>query len=446
MNIAIEPFSKNLFCLIDNKKKLLMGLSGGMDSLVMFDLCIKIVPKNQLYAIHVNHGLTNKSKNYEQFVQGVCAANKIPLIIRSEKRTNKNNESIEMWARRIRYHHFHQTLNDINYDYILTAHHANDNCETMLMNLDRGCSINGLKGIPEKNGNIIRPLIKYKKTDIENYANLNNIKYVNDISNNDLSIKRNYVRKTIVNKLEKIDRDVIGKFSLISNKAKTSVVRLNCAIKILAKSIEKNALGHFILEDEKLKLFSDFHKLTLIKELIGEANKPWRSHKYKSIINFFHNSDTGSILRLSDNWTILRDRKKWIMRQNKSTEVNINIKNHGKYNINDFIFSLKKTEKHNFNNNLNIEVIDYDKIKNKNLRIRSWLNGDWFQPLGMNGKKKVSDYLIDNKIDCFKKESQLVFTADDDIIWLCGQRISDKVKVTNNTSNMMELSYSKYAL
>ena len=91
-------------------------------------------------------------------------------------------------------------------------------------------------------------------------------------------------------------------------------------------------------------------------------------------------------------------------------------------------------------------MIDYDKIKNKNLRIRSWLNGDWFQPLGMNGKKKVSDYLIDNKIDCFKKENQLVFTADDDIIWLCGQRISDKVKVTNNTSNMMELSYSKYAL
>jgi tRNA(Ile)-lysidine synthase len=90
-------------------------------------------------------------------------------------------------------------------------------------------------------------------------------------------------------------------------------------------------------------------------------------------------------------------------------------------------------------------VIDYDKIKNKNLRIRSWLNGDWFQPLGMNGKKKISDYLIDNKIDCFKKENQLVLTADDDIIWLCGQRISDKVKVTNSTSNMMELSYNKFA-
>tara|TARA_B100001250_G_scaffold135889_1_gene116274 strand:+ start:249 stop:1589 length:1341 start_codon:yes stop_codon:yes gene_type:complete len=445
MNIAIEPFSKNLFSLIENKKKLLMGISGGMDSLVLLDLCLKILPKNRLYAIHVNHGLSNESKNYEQFVQGVCSSNKIPLIIRSEKRTKKNNESVEMWARRIRYSHFHQALNDINYDYILTAHHANDNCETMLMNLDSGCSINGLKGIPEKNGKVIRPLIKYNKTDIENYANLNNIKYVTDISNNDLTIKRNYVRKTIINKLEAIDSDVIDKFSLISNKAKLSVMRLNYVIKSLAKSIEKNSLGHFLLEDEKLKNFSDFHKLTLIKELIGETSKPWRSYKFNSLTNFFHNSKTGSILILSNNWTILRDRKKWILRQNKSIKVNININNHGKYNINDFTFSLKKTDRHNFNNNLNTEVIDYDKIKNKNLRIRSWLNGDWFQPLGMNGKKKISDYLIDNKIDCFKKENQLVLTADDDIIWLCGQRISDKVKVTNSTSNMMELSYNKFA-
>ncbi|MED5434012.1 MAG: tRNA lysidine(34) synthetase TilS, partial [Candidatus Neomarinimicrobiota bacterium] len=277
-------------------------------------------------------------------------------------------------------------------------------------------------------------------------ANLNNIKYVNDISNNDLTIKRNYVRKIIVNKLETIDRGVTDKFSLIANKAKTSVMRLNYAIKTLAKSIEKNSLGYFLLEDEKLKLISDFHKLTLVKELIGETNKPWRSHKYNSLTNFFHYSDTGSILRLSDNWTILRDRKKWILRQNKSIKVNINIKNHGKYNINDSIFSLKKIDKYNFNNNLSTEVIDYDKIKNKNLRIRSWLNGDWFQPLGMNGKKKVSDYLIDNKIDCFKKDNQLVFTAADEIIWLCGQRISDKVKVTNKTSNMMELSYNKFVL
>ena len=85
-----------------------------------------------------------------------------------------------------------------------------------------------------------------------------------------------------------------------------------------------------------------------------------------------------------------------------------------------------------------------EKVKNKNLKVRSWVYGDSFQPLGMHGKKKVSDFLIDNKIDCFEKQSQLVLTANDDIIWLCGQRISDKVKVTKNTSTMMELSYEKY--
>ena len=111
--------------------------------------------------------------------------------------------------------------------------------------------------------------------------------------------------------------------------------------------------------------------------------------------------------------------------------------------INNTIISFKKTDKQNFQSDLNIELIDFDKIKNKSIQIRNWMKGDKFQPFGMRGSKKVSDYLIDTKVDCFNKEKQLVVTADDEIIWLCGQRLSDKVRVTHDTINLMELSIYK---
>lgn len=445
MKITTRSFAKTLFSLINENKKVLIGLSGGMDSVVLLDLCEKIIPSGKLFAIHINHGLTKESDNHEKFVYKICIDKNIPLILKAEKRTIKRNESDEMWARRIRYNHYFQTLIEKNYDYVLTAHHANDNCETIIMNLDNGCSINGLKGIPSINGKVVRPLIGYKKIDIINYAQSNKINYVDDVSNNDLSIKRNYVRKKVLTKLQKIDKDIINKFSNISNKATQSVSKLNLIIKSFAQSIPKNSLGFFEIKDEELNFFTNYHKLVLIKEIIGETNLPWRSHKYNLLKDYISKSKTGSSLRLNKSWLLLRDRKKWILNQNKIRKTNTTIDDFGKYRLNNgSSLLLSKTDKPTFTKDKNIEVIDYEKVKNKNLKVRSWVYGDSFQPLGMHGKKKVSDFLIDNKIDCFEKQSQLVLTANDDIIWLCGQRISDKVKVTKNTSTMMELSYEKY--
>ena len=445
MKITVESFAKTLFSLINENKKLLIGFSGGMDSSVLLDLCEKIIPPGKLLAIHINHGLTIESDIHEKFVHKICIDKNIPLILKAEKRTKKRNESDEMWARRIRYNHYFQTLVEKNYDYVLTAHHANDNCETIIMNLDNGCSINGLKGIPLVNGKVVRPLMDYKKIDIINYAKSNRINHVDDLSNNDLSIKRNYVRKKVLTKFEEIDKDIINKFSNISNKATKSVSKLNLIIKSFAQSLPKNSLGYFEIKDEKLNYFTTYHKLTLIKEIIGETNLPWRSHKYSLLKDYISKSKTGSNLRLNESWMILRDRKKWILSQNKIRKTNTTIDKFGKYSLNNgSSLLLSKTDKLMFTNDKNIEVIDYEKVKNKNLKVRSWVYGDWFQPLGMQGKKKVSDFLVDTKINCFEKENQLVLTANNDIIWLCGQRISDKVKVTKNTSTMMELSYKKY--
>ena len=132
MKITPKSFAKTLFSLINENKKLLIGLSGGMDSVVLLDLCEKIIPSGKLFAIHINHGLTKESNNHEKFVYKICIDKNIPLILKSEKRTIKRNESDEMWARRIRYNHYFQTLIEKNYDYVLISASAPDDFLSLL--------------------------------------------------------------------------------------------------------------------------------------------------------------------------------------------------------------------------------------------------------------------------------------------------------------------------
>ena len=443
MRISDKNFKSALNLIVPENKKLLIAISGGIDSMVLMDLCSKNIPLNQLHCIHINHNLTDQANEYEDLVVHRCMEKKISLIVKSEKRSDTKGESMEMWGRRIRYRNYFKTLNRVNFDYILTAHHADDNIETILMNIDRGCSPRGLRGIIPKNGKIIRPMLIYKKSDVIKYAKNNNIDYVYDLSNNDTAIKRNYIRKFLVPKLIEKNNLIVKRFSELSRTAQNVIFKEKVIMQHLASKIKIDLDSSYHLNDSDLLNFSTYFKIRLIKEILGESELPWRRHKYDLLRNFFVKSKTGSKLEINNKWMFLRDRNKWILYKNRSKKIKINIDEFGSYNFNDITISLKKTEKRNFDNNINSELIDFDIIKKKHIQIRSWANGDKFQPLGMKGSKKVSDYFIDKKIDNFNKESQLVLTAGDDIIWICGQRLSDKVKITNSTTNIMELSLFK---
>ena len=443
MTISNKSFTRFLNSIIYENNKLLIGISGGIDSMVLFDLCSKNIPKNQLHGIHVNHNLTHQAHDYEIFVKNKFIEKNIPLTIKSEIRNSVKGESMEMWGRRIRYENYFKTLYDLKFDYAITAHHADDNIETILMNIQQGCSIKGLRGIVPKNRQIIRPMLNYKKSDINSYAKKNNIDFIHDISNDDISIKRNYVRKCIVPKLIEKDSLIVNKFSNISQKSQNAILKEKVLMRFLAMKITKSKNDNFNLNDSNVSELNIYFKIRLIKEIIGESDISWRRHKYNLIKHFIVKSKTGSKLEINKSWIILRDRSKWILSYNRAKKSKIDIDRFGYHHINDNIISFKKTDKQNFQSDLNIELIDFDKIKNKSIQIRNWMKGDKFQPLGMRGSKKVSDYLIDTKVDCFNKEKQLVVTADDEIIWLCGQRLSDKVRVTNETINLMELSIYK---
>ncbi|MEC8705952.1 MAG: tRNA lysidine(34) synthetase TilS, partial [Candidatus Neomarinimicrobiota bacterium] len=195
--------------------------------------------------------------------------------------------------------------------------------------------------------------------------------------------------------------------------------------------------------DFSIKSFSNYQKLILIKHIVGEGNIPWRKHRYESLKTFFQKPQTGSLLRINKNWSLLRDRHSWVICKPFNEEVLERLNGEGNYGFKEFNLSLRKIKYLNNRSNNQTEVIDFETIKNKSLLVRSWKKGDRFSPLGMKGSKKLSDYFIDKKLNNYEKKRQLVLTADDEIIWLCGDRISDKVKITNKTSEMLELSYHR---
>ena len=443
MSILSKNFSSSLSLIVGSNKKFLIAISGGVDSEVLLDLCLKNIPLNNLHAIHINHNLTAQASRYEHFVKKNCFKNKIPLTVISENRNNVGGESMEMWGRRIRYKGFYNTLIKLNFDYILTAHHANDNLETVLMNLDRGCYIKGLRGILPKNGKVVRPLIEFKKSDIISYANENKIDFIHDVTNDDITIKRNYVRKKIVPSLIANDRNAVERFLKINRKAQNAISKEKLLTKIAVDSLKKGEDNSFFLEDSKLVGFNSYFKIRLIKEIIGESNLSWSRFRYNELKNFLSKSLSGERFFINKKWVLLRDRINWVLYMNINRKIKINVEEFKTQEFNGEIISFKKTKKRAFSTDVNTELIDLDTVKNKDIQIRNWTSGDKFQPLGMDGSKKVSDYLIDRKIDRLSKEKQLVMTANDEIVWLLGQRISNKFRITNNTSNMLELSMSK---
>ena len=287
MQLNRKNFFNQLTSLVDSDSKILLGFSGGSDSTALLILLCKVLAKENLHAIHINHNLNDYSLKFERFSRKFCSDNNVPLTVIEESRNIITSESDEMWGRRIRYKYFQSLVNDLGFDFIATAHHANDNFETVLMNLDNGCSINGIRGIPERNKNVIRPLLKFKKKDILKYMHQKSINYVDDPSNEDISIKRNFIRKNIMTKIEALDDKYIDKLSLISMEATLAVNKLHSIIKQYIEQRIDIKSDKIILSDFSIKSFSNYQKLILIKHIVGEGNIPWRKHRYESLKTSF---------------------------------------------------------------------------------------------------------------------------------------------------------------
>ena len=439
--LTFNSFNCEISKFLSNNNNLLLAISGGMDSVALLHLCLGLRPKHKLYAVHINHGLRLESMFEQKFVNNLCMKYKIPLFIKKCDPNFANGESMEMWARRVRHDTYLSAKGKFNCDYILTAHHANDLVETILMHLDSGCGIEGLKGIPKKNRHIIRPLLPYKKSEIKKYIKRKKINFILDESNNDVRIKRNYIRHQILEPWEDETENVIERFLQLSEKANFAIDRMNGVISQFAKSTKmKNGL--IVIPNKLTQVLSKNHFIRLVKILVKEQNISWRRNKWESLIQWVGTSMTGSKYYINNEWTILKNRDHFILSNKIYNSISMKINNEGNIFFDDFSIKIKKTDGLIKNDSPLYETIDGAFVANKKLLLRTWKDGDRYKPLGMNGHKKISDLLIDNKVDGFTKDEQLVLTANDEIIWVCGRSISDQVKVTKKTTNFLELSFT----
>ena len=327
----------------------------------------------------------------------------------------------------------------------MTGHHCNDHAETILMNLSRQTGILGMLGIQQKNGKIIRPLLSFNKKELFDFANRWGLQFVNDSTNSDISFPRNFIRKKVVKPWEEKVPSLVKSIYKTSKNMGEWKLLLDQILRTLIIDNLKKSRQRIEIPISSINILPPLGKLRLFQLLFKEDKNIWSKHDFKMLEQFLITPTTGKISKLISPWLLLHDRgliiaikKKQVMleKQIKITPNKLIFFNNEGYEINT------KTDSYKFTESRNKEIIDWSKLKNKNLKIRVWKTGDIFQPLGMKNKKKVSDFLIDEKINNISKKYQSVLTVDGEIAWVCGIRISEWVKITKSTKEIALLKYN----
>ena len=331
---------------ISSECRLLVALSGGCDSVALLHLCQKLKRKfgTDIYAVHVNHGLRKASSMEELFVKDLCKEWEIDLEVFYPLRNQVKGESIEMWARGVRYEAYEFARKKFNCNWVLTAHHANDQVETILMHLDAGCSVKGLQGIPTQNNYILRPLLIFSQASIETYVKDNDLNFVKDKSNWDLSIQRNFIRHEIVNRWSQNTDQLVSRFGELSKLAVDAVTRMDAVISKLANQAIKKENGQILLMDEQFDFLSKKQLVRLTKFIIGENMISWRRHRWETLSQWFRKAKIGSILELNRAWTVLRDRNCWVLIHGDFKPVKLSIDSQGRFGTDGYTLTLNKIE------------------------------------------------------------------------------------------------------
>lgn len=417
-------------------KKLLITISGGLDSVVLTHLCKEA--KLDISLAHCNFNLRDEESNGDEaFVLNLAEKLNVELFTQHFDTTiyaQENKLSIQMAARELRYNWFQELSNQLGLDYILTAHHADDNLETFLINLTRGTGLEGLTGIPETNGNIVRPLLKFSRETILSFAEQQKIKWREDSSNASTKYLRNKLRHEIIPKLKETNSQLLQNFD-------TTLMHLNDASSIVEESVNavlKRAITG-VNNDEITYDISEFVKLKNPKAYLVEVFKPFGFTAFGDIQNLLTAQSGKQIF--SETHRLIKDRSHIILAPLPSEEEDIAIsilkEDKDKSTPKGILFfeevnTIVKASKNEI-------FVDIDKF-NYPLTVKKWEEGDYFYPLGGNGKKKLSKYFKDEKLSLLDKEKCLLLCSNNEIVWVLNYRADERFKVTKNTNKILKIS------
>jgi tRNA(Ile)-lysidine synthase len=424
----LNHIHQNNLCQSDNK--ILLAVSGGMDSMVMLNLF-----KEAAYPIgvaHCNFQLRGEDSNKDEaFVKAECQRNSVPFYstrFETEEFATEHGLSVQMAARDLRYAWFNEIAEREGYDFIATAHHLNDSLETILLNLTKGTSLRGFSGIPLKNGKIMRPMLFASHDAIKSFAEIHEINWREDLSNSTDDYQRNFLRHQVVPKLKELNPSleetlqkslikVYGSLELMERGKRT--VEIQCKKSAEGVHIQKKTLGEF--HNTAAVLWELVHQFgfnleqcqSVVESLYGQPGKKFFAGQHQITI----------------------DRDEILLSERVEIWEAVTVSNDsGKFFLGPFSLEVKSIDdpESRFDKGRNEAVLDKEKLTFP-LTWRKWRVGDHFYPMGLTHKKKLSDFMIDSKISLPAKDLVTVLESGGEIAWIVGYRIDDRFKITPET-------------
>ena len=430
-------------CSFDNT--FLLAVSGGIDSVAMAHLFREAGLKISI--AHCNFQLRGKeSDGDQQFVEELSLHMEVPCYVNrfeTNAHANNNGISIQMAARELRFAWFEELRQKHGIDRIVVGHNKNDVVETMLINFARGTGIRGLSGIKPQQGYVIRPLLFASRQEITNYCTIRNIAWREDSSNAGTKYVRNRIRHVLIPELETLNP------SFLQNAADT-ISRLQQAEQLLSYTLERIKKEVWTeLPDRYLIHIGALKKFPATETLLYELLRDFGCDplNIRPILSSFESTSGKRFYTRTH--CITRDRTHLIITKNTNTSE-------------DEQYIEEETEMTNFPVYLTFKTIrsgsdfviptesrfgalDADKLIYP-MKLRRWKPGDAFRPLGLKGSKKISDYLINNKVPLPDKQHTWVLESGNNIAWLVNHRIDDRYKITTETHNILLIEYLKYAV
>jgi tRNA(Ile)-lysidine synthase len=441
MNDKFKSFIKSNR-LIHEGDKILLAVSGGIDSMVMANLFLRT---DFTFGIaHCNFNLRgSESDSDEEFVRDYAVKRNIPFYVKRFDTKNfavRNGISVQMAARELRYKWFETIMKKYGYSSIALAHNLNDNIETFLINLARGTGITGLTGIKPINNNLIRPLLFATRKEITEYSYEYEVPYREDNSNAETKYLRNKIRHQLIPLFKEINPS-------IETTLYETILRVNEINEIYINSISE-IKSRITIKRGNLVVFriEDLQKYDVGKTILYELFKTYGvgSHQLEDLLNIINGSSGKQLNTLT--YRIIKNRGELLLSENiTDKKIHFLISN-----INDFknvpgiseAFITDASPGFGQSDSKTNGCFDSERIVFP-VTIRRWRSGDTFYPLGMKQRKKLSDYFIDNKLSLFEKENCLILESEGKIAWIIGKRIDERFKVTESTKSILNISFSQ---
>lgn len=437
MLLNFKSHVRSRFPFLD-QKKLFLAVSGGLDSMVLLHL-IQQLPFD-IAVLHCNFQLRGmESFGDQEFIQNYCNLNNIPIYCTqfdTQAFAKDYKLSTQVAARDLRYNWFYELLEAEQFDYILTAHHADDNLETFIINLSRGTGLDGLVGIPEQNDKIIRPLLPFSREEILQYAEQNSIQWREDSSNASTKYLRNKIRHDLVPILKAINPNFLNAFQKTQSYLQESQEMIEDATIMIYQQVATEIGDDIHFDLNQLKKLPNY-KSYLYQWLSEFGFQAWNdiydlidSQSGKQVwATEFRLLKNRTTLILSPILALEQQNEYWIDESMSDVNYPLNLK-----------FSVVANRSLDSNTTI---FVDKDKIQFP-LLLRKWEQGDSFQPSGMNGKsKKVSKYFKDEKLSLIEKENIWLLCSEDQIIWVVGMRQDERFKIEKTSNCILKIEWQQ---